>query len=212
MDFPAPVVSGNDLLAVVALAERLSERMRGGGPELVECKTYRYRGHSEHDPALYRDKNELIEWEARDAIPQYEFFLEKKGHDWKRIREEVDERAKQVVQAAVEFADQYPMPGPKEAMEDIYARAPIPSSASATGGYHPPVYQPREGDVVEPFTRRRKLIAEHMVYSKTHPPHVGTLAEVDLTKLTRGSQETPGGGRRRGCDRDSHYDVPRALV
>ena len=30
-------------------------------------------------PALYRDKNELIEWEARDPIPQYEFFLEKKG-------------------------------------------------------------------------------------------------------------------------------------
>ena len=60
-----------------------------------------------------------------------------------------------------------------------------PAAPSATGGYHPPVYQPREGDVVEPFTRRRKLIAEHMVYSKTHSPHVGTLAEVDLTKLMR---------------------------
>src|ERR1700719_937606 len=95
--FPGHVVSGNDLLAVVAVAERLAERMRrGSGPELVECKTYRYRGHSEHDPALYRDKNELIEWQARDPIPQYEFFLEKKGHDMKRLREEVDERAKQV--------------------------------------------------------------------------------------------------------------------
>ncbi len=60
-----------------------------------------------------------------------------------------------------------------------------PSAPSPSGGYHPPVYQPREGDVVEAFTRRRKLIAEHMVYSKTHSPHVGTLAEVDLTKLTR---------------------------
>jgi 2-oxoglutarate dehydrogenase E2 component (dihydrolipoamide succinyltransferase) len=61
----------------------------------------------------------------------------------------------------------------------------LAAAAPATGGYHPPVYQPREGDIVEPFTRRRKLIAEHMVYSKTHSPHVGTLAEVDLTKLTR---------------------------
>ena len=52
-------------------------------------------------------------------------------------------------------------------------------------GYRPPVYEPREGDVVEPFTRRRKLIAEHMVYSKTHSPHVGTLAEVDLTRVMR---------------------------
>jgi len=52
-------------------------------------------------------------------------------------------------------------------------------------GYRPPVYEPREGDVVEQFTRRRKLIAEHMVYSKTHSPHVGTLAEVDLTRVMR---------------------------
>jgi len=61
----------------------------------------------------------------------------------------------------------------------------LPSAPAATGGYRPPVYQPREGDVVEAFTRRRKLIAEHMVYSKTHSPHVGTLAEVDVTKLMR---------------------------
>jgi 2-oxoglutarate dehydrogenase E2 component (dihydrolipoamide succinyltransferase) len=49
----------------------------------------------------------------------------------------------------------------------------------------PPVYQPHQGDVAEPFTRRRKLIAEHMVYSKTHSPHVGTLAEIDMTRVTR---------------------------
>jgi len=52
-------------------------------------------------------------------------------------------------------------------------------------GFKPPVYQPIEGDVVEPFTRRRKLIAEHMVYSKNHSPHVGTVAEVDVTNAMR---------------------------
>jgi pyruvate/2-oxoglutarate dehydrogenase complex dihydrolipoamide acyltransferase (E2) component len=52
-------------------------------------------------------------------------------------------------------------------------------------GFKPPVYQPIEGDVVDPFTRRRKLIAEHMVYSKTHSPHVGTVAEVDATNAMR---------------------------
>jgi 2-oxoglutarate dehydrogenase E2 component (dihydrolipoamide succinyltransferase) len=61
-------------------------------------------------------------------------------------------------------------------------RAVLPS-APATGAYSAPVYQPREGDVTEPFTRRRKLIADHMVYSKTHSPHVGTLAELDLTRM-----------------------------
>ncbi len=62
-------------------------------------------------------------------------------------------------------------------------RAPIPAPAAPAGAYSPPVYQPREGDMAEPFTRRRKLIAEHMVYSKTHSPHVGTLAEVDMTRI-----------------------------
>jgi 2-oxoglutarate dehydrogenase E2 component (dihydrolipoamide succinyltransferase) len=76
------------------------------------------------------------------------------------------------------------------------AQAPTPSAGApaqtqaaptvapaAPAAFRPPVYQPREGDQVEPFTRRRKLIAEHMVYSKTHSPHVGTVAEVDLTRL-----------------------------
>lgn len=130
--FPGHIVSGNDLLAVLALTERLVDRMRnGGGPELIECKTYRYRGHSEHDPALYRDAEELIEWQARDPIPQYEFFLEKKGHDLKRIREEVDERTRQAVQTAVDFAEQSPFPPPEEALEDLYA--PSPASPSTNG-------------------------------------------------------------------------------
>jgi pyruvate dehydrogenase E1 component alpha subunit len=130
--FPGHVVSGNDLLAVLALTERLVERMRkGGGPELIECKTYRYRGHSEHDPALYRDEEELIEWQARDPIPQYELFLEKKGQDLKRIREEVDEKTRQVIQSAVDFAEQSPFPPPEEALDDLYA--PPPGNPSTNG-------------------------------------------------------------------------------
>jgi 2-oxoglutarate dehydrogenase E2 component (dihydrolipoamide succinyltransferase) len=64
--------------------------------------------------------------------------------------------------------------------------APPPRVAAAAPGavFRPPLYEPREGDIVEPFARRRKLIAEHMVYSKTHAPHVGTVAEVDMTRAT----------------------------
>ena len=120
--FKGHVVSGNDLLAVVRLSERVINRVReGGGPEMIECKTYRYRGHSEHDPALYRNKEELVEWESRDPIPRYEFYLEKKGHDVKRIREEIDERTRQIVQRAVDFAEQSPLPEAHEALEDLYA-------------------------------------------------------------------------------------------
>jgi 2-oxoglutarate dehydrogenase E2 component (dihydrolipoamide succinyltransferase) len=81
---------------------------------------------------------------------------------------------------------------PAEPVPAAASAAPVSAvtTASAAAGraptvgiFRPPVYQPREGDTVEPFTRRRRLIAEHMVYSKTHSPHVGTVAEVELTRL-----------------------------
>jgi 2-oxoglutarate dehydrogenase E2 component (dihydrolipoamide succinyltransferase) len=65
------------------------------------------------------------------------------------------------------------------------APATAQAPAQSGPGFKPPVYQPVDGDVVEPFTRRRKTIAEHMVYSKTHSPHVGTVAEVDVTNAMR---------------------------
>jgi len=75
-----------------------------------------------------------------------------------------------------------PKPAAPPASPGKPVEAPAPPPAAA---YSPPVYQPREGDITEPFTRRRKLIAEHMVYSKTHSPHVGTLAEVDMTAVMK---------------------------
>ena len=113
------------------LAERVIGRVREqAGPVLIECKTYRYRGHSEHDPALYRDKEELVEWQSRDPIPRYEFYLEKRGHDVKRIRTEVDERTRQIVQDAVDFAENDALPEPQEALEDLYAP---PTDVSGNG-------------------------------------------------------------------------------
>src|SRR6266850_4573173 len=131
--FKGYVCSGNDLLAVLDLSERMIARTRAGeGPVLIECKTYRYRGHSEHDAALYRDQEELIEWQSRDPIPRFEFYLEKKGHDIKQIRERIDERVNREVQAGVDFAEGSPWPEPQEALEDIYAPpATANSSASA---------------------------------------------------------------------------------
>jgi TPP-dependent pyruvate/acetoin dehydrogenase alpha subunit len=129
--FRGHVVSGNDLLAVVQLSERVIDRVReGGGPALIECKTYRYRGHSEHDPALYRDKDELVEWESRDPIPRYEYYLEKRGHDIRAIREQIDERTRRIVQQAVDFAEESPWPAPQAALEDLYAPPSPPSSSN----------------------------------------------------------------------------------
>ena len=69
------------------------------------------------------------------------------------------------------------------------ATTQAPPAAQLGAVFRPPVYQPIEGDIVEPFTRRRKLIAEHMVFSKTHSPHVGTVAEADVTNAMRLREE-----------------------
>jgi len=114
--------SGNDLLEVLELSEKVIGRARAGeGPGLIECKTYRYHGHSEHDPALYRSKDELLEWESRDPIPRFEFYLEKKGQDVRHLREQLDERVRAIVQGAVDFAEQSRWPEGPEALEDLYA-------------------------------------------------------------------------------------------
>jgi 2-oxoglutarate dehydrogenase E2 component (dihydrolipoamide succinyltransferase) len=55
--------------------------------------------------------------------------------------------------------------------------------------YKPPRYTPKDGDVVQPFDQRRRLIAEHMVYSKATSPHVPCTAEVDMSALTRLREE-----------------------
>src|SRR5438067_3643381 len=77
----------------------------------------------------------------------------------------------------------------------VYSQPPPPSFGPGYQGfgpiaitlraYKPPKYTPREGDQVVPFDQRRRLIAEHMVYSKATSPHVPCTAEVDMTNLTR---------------------------
>jgi 2-oxoglutarate dehydrogenase E2 component (dihydrolipoamide succinyltransferase) len=69
-------------------------------------------------------------------------------------------------------------------------------AAAGVAVFRAPFYQPREGDQVEQFSRRRKLIAEHMVFSKTHSPHVPIVAEIDFTRAAK--------------LRDSHKDAFRA--
>jgi TPP-dependent pyruvate/acetoin dehydrogenase alpha subunit len=121
--FKGHVCSGNDLFAVMHDVRPAVELARdGGGPTLIECKTYRYSGHSEHDPAAYRtDKEELIEWESRDPIQRFEFYLQKKGHDLNVVTEEMREKVKRIIDDAVEYAENSPDPDGPEALDGLYA-------------------------------------------------------------------------------------------
>jgi pyruvate dehydrogenase E1 component alpha subunit len=66
---PGVVVDGNDVEKVYAAAREAVDRARrGGGPSLLECKTYRHRGHSRTDPGKYRPDDEVKAWLARDPL------------------------------------------------------------------------------------------------------------------------------------------------
>lgn len=120
--FKGAVCSGNDLHAVMKTAHAALERARRGeGPTLIECKTYRYHGHSEHDQPFYRPHDELIEWESRDPIQRFEIYLEKKGYNVDQMKEDMEREIKEIIDEAVRFAEESPWPEGKEALEDLYA-------------------------------------------------------------------------------------------
>src|ERR1043166_5335847 len=74
--FDGVALNGNDVLAVYQATQGALTRARGGdGPTLIECKTYRWHGHSEHDKAFYRTDEELAMWKSRDPIPTFTTYL-----------------------------------------------------------------------------------------------------------------------------------------
>ena len=119
---PGVTVDGNDLPAVAAAAAEAIGRARsGGGPTLLECKTYRLRGHSKSDRNLYRTKDEIDGWRARDPIARLETELVEHGRlDAGRIAA-IRADAEREIEAALEFAKSSPAPDPAALTRDVYA-------------------------------------------------------------------------------------------
>ena len=119
---PGVVVDGNDVLAVYEAARKAVERARKGeGPTLIECKTYRHKGHSRIDPAKYRPKEEVEAWLAKDPIKR---FKEKLLHANILGETEIQQIEKEVlgkIEEAVKFAMESSLPSPEEALEHVYA-------------------------------------------------------------------------------------------
>ena len=109
-------------LAEDAVAQAVARARKGEGPTLVECKTYRYRGHSRSDPKKYRTKEEEKHWHDRDPITLFSAYLVSTA-GWKK--EEVDEVQAEVnreIAEAEDFAvNKSPYPKPEEVYEDVYA-------------------------------------------------------------------------------------------
>jgi pyruvate dehydrogenase E1 component alpha subunit len=121
-DMPGVVVDGNDVLAVhEAVGEAVKRARRGEGPTLVECKTYRWRGHFEGDACTYRCTEELNEWMAKDPIPRFEEKLVESGLATAEELEGVKAAVKKELDAALEFAQSSPLPELSALLDDVYA-------------------------------------------------------------------------------------------
>lgn len=121
-DIPGYFIDGNDVLAVYEMMKKASDHARSNqGPIFVEMETYRYFGHSKSDRNLYRTKEEIEAWEAKDPIKRFEALLVDAKvipqKEIKAIKDEMD----QIIQSAVEYAEQSPEPDVSDVMEWVYA-------------------------------------------------------------------------------------------
>jgi acetoin:2,6-dichlorophenolindophenol oxidoreductase subunit alpha len=115
------VVDGNDVDVVYETATRLVERARaGGGPALVEAKTYRHGGHSRADPAKYRPDDEVEAWLARDPIPAHRDRLLASGVE-PEVIDRVEREALELVDRATEEAKAGPYPEPEALGTELWA-------------------------------------------------------------------------------------------
>ena len=120
---PGVVVDGNDIFAVYQAANRAVERARSGaGPSLIECKTYRWRAHTERrgqpDP---RDPGEREAWLRRDPIARLERQLRDQGDLDDAGMAAIEREVVAALEAAVAFAEASPFPLPEQATEDAFA-------------------------------------------------------------------------------------------
>jgi pyruvate dehydrogenase E1 component alpha subunit len=121
-DMTGERVDGMDVLAVRRITDQLVAQAREQHePSLLECVTYRYRGHSMSDPDTYRGKDEIKEWQTRDAILGLgDYMKQQKMLDDQEIQK-IDEEVTAQVEESVKFAEESPEPDPKDLYRDVYA-------------------------------------------------------------------------------------------
>jgi 2-oxoisovalerate dehydrogenase E1 component len=135
---PGVEVDGNDVLAVYAAAGEAVDRARsGGGPTLIECKTYRTRAHSEGmRDAGYRTAEEVAQWRARDPIKAFRDTLLTGGHASQAELDALEAELRAQIEAAVAFAESSPLPDPATVADHVYSAGACLGVQPAGGGQH----------------------------------------------------------------------------
>ena len=133
---PGTKVDGMDPVAVFEATTTAADRARqGGGPSFIECKTYRYYNHHGVQTLgmKYRSDDEVKEWRDRDPVPRHEDLMVSVGAMAPDGIESVRDEIAAEVEAAIEFAEQSPMPDPADLLADVYSgtadqQQPLPSA------------------------------------------------------------------------------------
>jgi acetoin:2,6-dichlorophenolindophenol oxidoreductase subunit alpha len=116
------IVDGNDTLAVLSAARDAVARARdGGGATIVECLTYRLRGHYVGDPASYRKADEVEEWRGKDPVRRLAAVLKERAIVTDGDIEAMQVSARAQVEKAVRFMEQSPWPVPTSVADFVYA-------------------------------------------------------------------------------------------
>jgi pyruvate dehydrogenase E1 component alpha subunit len=121
-NIPGITIDGNDVLAVCEAADNAIKRARsGGGPSLIECVTYRWKGHWTGDPEVYRTRAEVEEWMKKCPIKRLRKYMAENGLISESELDKIEEEAQSEVNEAVEFALNSPEPDPERVLEDVFA-------------------------------------------------------------------------------------------
>jgi pyruvate dehydrogenase E1 component alpha subunit len=126
-DMPGVHVDGMDVFAVYEAAEQAVARAKAGeGPSLLECRTYRFYGHTVFDnPLSYRSKEEEEHWRARDPLKLFRETVASAGLVSSEELDQLDQEAEDLMEDAIKFADDSPMPDPIEIYDDVYVDYPV---------------------------------------------------------------------------------------
>ena len=121
-----PVDAMNVIKVHRAISKAAHLARSGGGPSLLEFRTYRFKGHSMSDPAKYRSKEELESYKDRDPIEQVKKMILSKKILSKDDIDIIDKKIKDQIKNSVEFSEKSPYPGKEDVYTDIYVQKDYP--------------------------------------------------------------------------------------
>lgn len=121
---PGVTVDGNDVEAVdEAVSAAVARARAGSGPSLVEAETYRWKGHSKSDKNLYRTREEIAQWRAKDPIVRFESVVKERGTLDEATVQEIRDEAMQAVKDAVVAANRAPDARADDILDSVFATA-----------------------------------------------------------------------------------------